>query len=366
MKNMKFAMGCMAMASAPWALAQSQLQVYGVVDMAVSAYRAEGAGTRTMLTAGGNQASRLGFRGREDLGGGMEAGFDLESGLNTDTGGGQATNTNNQPSGNVSGGLTFNRKSYLYLQSKLGQLRLGRDYTPGFWNLFAYDPFRNGVGIGGFSTYGGGPTVFRASNSVGYFSPGCTAFTCRGPYFQAMYAMGENGAANANRNDGNYRGWRAGYGGENWDVAISDGSTKNAAVGDYGQRNVGGSYVWNGHRLMLLWGENRTGNRLAALGGADRVRFSQVGGWIMAGGADYIPVSLTYLKRNDAINSNARKFSVGYVHTLSKRTVLYGTASFVSNGGMLNIPVSSGTEPGPTPAAGGRASGFDFGIRHTF
>lgn len=365
MKKMKIAMACAAVAADPAALAQS-VQMYGVVDMAVSAYRAEGAGTRTMVTSNGNQASRLGFRGREDLGTGLAAGFELEAGLNPDVGGGQATNTNNQPSGNATGGITFNRKSYLFLDSKAGQFRLGRDYVPGFWNLFAYDPFRNGVGIGGFSTYGGTSTVFRASNSLGYFSPGCASFTCKGFYFQAMYAFGENRSTDANKNDGNYWGWRAGYGGANWDVAVSDGRTRSAAAASYGQRNIGASYLWNNHRLMLLWGENRAGNHLAALGGGNRVRFSQLGGWISTGGTNYIPLSITYLQRNDAVDSSARKFSVGYVHALSKRTVLYGTYSHVSNGGTLSLPVSSGTELGPVPTAGGKASGFDLGIRHSF
>jgi predicted porin len=67
------------------------VQVYGVVDMAVSNYRGAGAGSRQMLTSSGNQASRLGFKGREDLGSGLAAGFDLEAGLNTDNGTGQAS-----------------------------------------------------------------------------------------------------------------------------------------------------------------------------------------------------------------------------------------------------------------------------------
>ena len=78
MKKMKIAMACAAVAADPAALAQS-VQMYGVVDMAVSAYRAEGAGTRTMVTSNGNQASRLGFRGREDLGNGLAAGFDTDA-----------------------------------------------------------------------------------------------------------------------------------------------------------------------------------------------------------------------------------------------------------------------------------------------
>ena len=357
----------LVVASAPAAFAQAgaSVQVYGVADMAISSYRGEGAGSRQMLTSSGNQASRVGFRGKESFGNGRVAGFDLEAGLNTDAGSGQPTNTNNQPSGHAVGGITFNRKSFVYLGGPLGTVRLGRDYTPGFWNLFVYDPFRNGVGIGGLTTYGTTSTGFRSSNGVGYFSPGCTDFRCNGFFFQATVAFGENQGAETGRKDGTYTGWRAGYGGDGWDIAVADGTTRSDKAGDYVQRNIGGSYVWQSHRLMLLLGEHKTGNRLAAMNEADSMRFAQIGGWISLG-KDYIPVSFTYLKRNDTADSRARKLSVGYVHTLSKRTALYGTYSYVSNGGLLRIPVSSGAEQGPLPIAGGKASGFDLGIRHNF
>ena len=361
-------------ALAPWGMAQaqepssSQLQVYGIVDMAVSAYHGEGAGTRTMITSSGNQASRVGFKGREDLGGGMLAGFDLEAGLNVDTGAGLGTNTNNQPNGAAGGGgLVFNRKSYLYWSGALGELRLGRDYTPSFWNTFVYDPYRVGVGISGPSMHGTTSTGIRASNSVGYYTPGCSSFSCKGPFLQVMAAMGENARSADNRSDGNYWGFRAGYGAANWDVAIASGTTKNVAAGNFRQSNIGGSYLWQGHRLMLLAGENKAGQGQASLDNANRVRFAQVGGWIKVGsGADYIPTSYTYLKRNDAQGSTAHKLSIGYVHALSRRTALYGTLVYIHNGGSLRLAASSSAEMGPTPVAGGAASGIDLGIRHNF
>lgn len=348
--------------------AQSSVQVYGVVDLAVSSYRGEGAGTKTMMTSSGNTASRIGFRGKEDLGDGMLVGFDLEAGLNPDVGGGLPTNINNQASGNVGGGgITFNRKSYMYLQGKAGQVRLGRDYTPGFWNTFVYDAFRVGVGSG-LTTLGTTSTGLRASNSVGYFTPGCFTFQCKGPFLQLMYAMGENTGPGPARNDGNYLGFRAGYGAANWDVAIASGTTKNAAADNFVQRNIGWGYTWQGHRLMLLAGENKVGKAQASWDGGSRVRYAQIGGWIKPSksSADYIPVNYTYLKRNDPQNSRAHKLSVGYVHALSRRTAVYGTLAYIDNGGLLRQPVSSSAELGPIPKAGGSASGLDIGIRHAF
>ena len=97
------------------------------------------------------------------------------------------------------------------------------------------------------------------------------------------------------------------------------------------------------------------------------MRFAQVGGWIKVGsGADYIPTSYTYLKRNDAQGSTAHKLSIGYVHALSRRTALYGTVVYIHNGGSLRLAASSSAEMGPTPVAGGAASGIDLGIRHNF
>src|SRR4051812_24494423 len=102
----------MALVAAGSACAQSSVTLYGVVDVGVSYYKGEGSPGRLKITSGGSQQSRLGFRGTEDLGGGMYAGFELEAGLNPDTGAGQATNTNNQASGTApAAGLTFNRKS---------------------------------------------------------------------------------------------------------------------------------------------------------------------------------------------------------------------------------------------------------------
>lgn len=366
MNNKKW-IWAMAVCAPQLALAQSSVTVYGVLDMAISSYRGEGAGSRQMLTSSGNQSSRLGFRGREVLGAGWAAGFDLESGLNPDNGTGTPTNTNNQPSGGAgNGGLVFSRKSLVYLESKdWGQLRLGRDYTPAFWNLFVYDPFRVGVGMSGQVLHGTTSTAFRASNSIGYYSPGCSSPQCKGWHFQGMYALGENADSTPARRDGNLYAWRLGYGGAHFEMGVASSATRSAVAGDYTQHNIGGAYELQKHRLMFLWGENQIGKPQAALSGADRVRFWQLGAWVSVG-QGYIPVSYMHLKRNDAQGSTSRKLALGYVHPLSKRTSLYGTYTHITNTGTMRIPVSSASEQGPMPVAGGNASGVDLGIRHAF
>src|SRR5687768_6298149 len=125
MKKSLIALAVMAAAGA--ASAQSSVTLFGIVDATL----AWGRGTvadRFQLTNSGYNSSRLGFRGTEDLGGGMSASFWLEAGVNNDNGTGAATNANNQTlpaltapaagaalsaSGVRAGqqGLTFNRRS---------------------------------------------------------------------------------------------------------------------------------------------------------------------------------------------------------------------------------------------------------------
>ena len=129
----------------------------------------------------GMSSSRLGFRGVEDLGGGLKASFWLEMGLAPDTGRsargdwGSGTAQRNQ--------LVFNRRSTVSLSNQWGELRLGRDYTATFWSWTVFDPFgTNGVGAAtnlalgrtcqtalAGTTYG---TLVRANNMVQYILPG--------------------------------------------------------------------------------------------------------------------------------------------------------------------------------------------------
>lgn len=118
-----------------FANAQSSVTLFGVVDTGISNYSSKsqdmnGAtlfnpfyvnqGTRTAsqtaLSSGGYSTSRLGFRGTEDLGGGLAASFWLEAPISPDDG--------------KTGITTFQRRSTVSLSGGFGELRLGRDYVP--------------------------------------------------------------------------------------------------------------------------------------------------------------------------------------------------------------------------------------------
>src|SRR5256885_14647011 len=82
------------------ASAQSKVEIFGVVDVGVTHLNGSGP-SKTGLSTGGANISRIGFRGTEELGGGLRAGFWLEAGLDVDSGSGKARG----------GGLGLNRRA---------------------------------------------------------------------------------------------------------------------------------------------------------------------------------------------------------------------------------------------------------------
>jgi predicted porin len=345
------------------ASAQSSVTLFGIVD-ATWAHGHGNTTNKTQLTNSGYNSSRLGFRGTEDLGGGMSASFWLEAGLNNDDGRGAATNTNNQASGGaVAGigggqGLTFNRRSTVSLAGGWGELRLGRDYTPQFWNLTVFDPFgTNGVGttqtLNSIIT---GVTAVRASNTVGYFLPG----NLGGFYGQAQYYMGENNTG-ASHKDGTGYGLRVGFANGPFNIAAAFSKTNYntvgasglaGAVGDVHQNNIAGQWDFGVAKLMGEYSRDKNGT----LEGKGYL----IGGLIPVGAGE-IRVAYSRYRTDAATDPTAKKWALGYVHNLSKRTALYATVAHVSNEGasaqMLN---------GATGTAGSTSTGYDLGIRHSF
>lgn len=360
-----------ALALAGLAQAQSSLTLFGVVDASVAHVRGSGPGAqgKWQLNSSGDTASRLGLRGIEDLGGGWTAGFWLDAGLQNDTGSGLATNSNNQASGvsGAGGGLTFNRRATVSLAGPLGEVRLGRDYVPSFWNSPLFEPFGAGGGVGSSLLYSAGlgglthPVGTRASNSIGYFlPPGLGGF-----YGQVMHAFGENasgsvlpGTGVSNRNDGRYSGARLGWQGGGLDMAVATGRTTYAA-GNLRVTNLAASYTWGEE-----WGRLRLMGQIqsASLGGLkDR-------GWLVGlqwpVGNGQIKAAYARYRRDTGQpgpDPTASKLSLGYVHHLSKRSAVYGTVARIGNANG-----SAQALAGVSTAPGHAASGVEFGIRHSF
>ncbi|MBT9441448.1 MAG: porin [Acidovorax sp.] len=350
MKKSLIALAVLAASGA--AMAQSSVTLFGVVD-ATYAYGSGSVANKSQLTNSGYNSSRLGFRGVEDLGGGMSASFWLEAGVNNDNGSGANTSTNNQGASGATGGggLTFNRRSTVSLNGGFGEVRLGRDYTPQFWNLTVFDPFgTNGVGTTQtLNSSLGGPTTVRASNSIGYFLPG----NLGGFYGQAQYYMGENLSNAANKKDGNGLALRAGYANGPINVALAFSDTKFLS-GNIKAVNLGGQYDLGVAKIMAHY------NQDDVKGGNEGKGFL-IGGLVPVGAGEIRLAYSTYKIDTVGADPRSNKIALGYVHNLSKRTALYATYAHVSNKNGAAQSLN-----GSVTAAGDNSNGYDFGIRHSF
>ncbi|GAB3629966.1 porin [Pandoraea terrae] len=111
--------------------AQSNVTIYGIVDAGVEyVTHASDAGGAARFISGGKNTSRFGFRGSEDLGGGLKAVFQLESGFNVANG-----QFDDGP------GAIFDRRATVGLKDKRwGQVTLGRTFTTTYDYMLPFDP----------------------------------------------------------------------------------------------------------------------------------------------------------------------------------------------------------------------------------
>ena len=215
--------------------------------------------SKTGLSTGGANISRLGFRGTEDLGGGLKAGFWLEAGLDVDSGVGKA----------AGGSLNFNRRSTVSLMGNWGEVRLGRDDSATFLNTLIFDPFlTNGVGgTGAFTMLGipgvpstGGAPIQISNALLPAPEPGRLLWPGAGGLWRAAQRC-------PNKREGDYRGLRLGYRQGAFNGALAMGRLYgNTGDTNLTANNVGLSYDFGVAKPMLLWAmEKRGGTKITAV-----------------------------------------------------------------------------------------------------
>jgi predicted porin len=319
------------------ASAQSSVTLFGIVD--VNARNVDNkAGDISSLSTDGINSSRLGFRGVEDLGGGLRASFWIEGALQPDTGN--------------AGGQTWQRRSTVSLLGGFGEVRLGRDYTPTFWNHTVFDVFgTNGVGSALNIWTKATPiatTTVRANNTIGYFLPSMGGF-----YGQVQVAAGEGTPGNK------YAGGRLGYGAGPFNIAASYGQTEQDGpmIDDEKEWNVGGSFAFSFLTVMGQYSQSEY---------ASNENKSWSVGLSVPFGASTLKASYGETEFATAASSpKAKQIAVGYQYDLSKRTALYANASQVENDtGLVRTVV--GTGGAPVSGTGFKSTGYEIGLRHSF
>lgn len=358
------------------AWAQSNVTLYGVIDAPVEyvnrvapAPGQQGGSRLSMPTNGGLSGSRWGMRGTENLGGGLQALFVLESGFGIDT-------------GVAAQSRAFNRQAYVGIGSEYGKLTFGRQYTAifegavnfsptRFATLYEPDVFMAGLNYREDNTvkYSGtfGPVNVAAHYSFGVGAPaiGLTPITL--PSETPGHA-GDNAGWGASAT---YLGGTFGatifY--DQWNPALATGqagrSRKAGAAASYssGLFKVMAGYRWakmefaNGATFMrddYYWaGVNYQATQAVAL---------------TLGYAYANMKTLTPTATARATNP-ANPWQVNFVadYSLSKRTDVYVTTAYSHNGGLNFDSVQSSFATGYIPEPGQKGMfGIAVGVRHIF
>jgi predicted porin len=356
------------MSAAPvWAQqSQSTVTIYGLLDQGVERLSGTSAGNGTSTSdyrvGSGTAASRLGFRGSEDLGGGLKAVFTLESGMSMDAG------TLSQ------GSRIFGRQSYVGLTGSFGSLTFGRQYTMRYYGILDADLF--GAGSHGLGSLDSGIPNARADNSISYrghwgdFSGGAN-------FSRGRDAVGANNASATNcagetANTKQCREWSAmaKYGNASWGVVGSYEKQHGGTAATFGgltapeltdSRVMVNSYLNVGESKFAV-GWIKRNNDGSATKKSDL--FWVVGSVPLGATAFSVDSMLAQLKFDDSPNK-AVLFSLRGNYELSKRTRLYVSGAAVKNSGTLALAASTNA-PATGPLPGGKQGAIMAGIRHTF
>lgn len=332
--------------------AQSSVTLFGVIDTGIGHYRVQGGGHQTALASDGLVSSRLGFRGQEDLGGGLSAGFWLEGSFAADN-----------PS-------TFDlaRRSTVSLAGPWGEVRLGRDYTPTYMiqSEFSGPWVTNGVGEsivyrGRASLYGsanaGQSTHVRTSNSVSYFLPRDLS----GLSGQLQYAFPET---IDDSDAGRYLGGRLTYKRGAFSVGAAYSRTQGGPKApatrprDIRSASIGASYDFGVASIETLYARDR-----AEMPQGPKTLEGLTAGLVVPVGVGEIRVSYGKIAfSHPGDHARANKVALGYVHHLSKRTALYATYAYLQNRRGAAFTVGGD----PAGIANRSSSGQNVGIRHAF
>jgi predicted porin len=344
-------LGCMGLS----AHAQSSVTLYGVVDAGLlytsksfNPLTGQNTGHQFSALTGGLTPSLFGLRGSEDLGGGLKAIFDLESGF--DMTNGSFTDSN---------GNLFGRKAYVGIASNYGTVKAGVQESPFVTSLIALDP-RNVAYFGsGVPIYVGGVFVTGIfnSNAISYMSPTIAGFKAN-----AMLALGGTaGNFQAGRQYSVSLDYR--YGPLLVTAAMYDGNAGGTAATTpipstvaFIGRTIGATYTFGQAAVKLAY-------TLEKIAGSFDNRIYSGGGRYQITPAVAADAGVWYTSDGNNTNNHSILAATGVTYSLSKATLLYGQFGYVDNHGFMHVGLSTN---GALFGATGSTFGTAIGIRHLF
>jgi general bacterial porin, GBP family len=327
------------------AAAQSSVTLYGVADTFFQ-YLDNGGKHSYSERSGGNTGSLFGLKGSEDLGNGLKAVFDVETGYNINNGALFADTS-----------ALFYRQAWVGLNNdKYGSLTFGRQYQPTFWAVYPTDPFRGNEVLSPLSaavlavdrnTLATQYVTGRTSNSVLYKSPNVAGFQ-----LYAMYAFAATITQPVPETSGNTLDLAATYSGYGLYAALAyqyQHPGTETVPGLPATLNLLGTEHYTGalgYRIGIVniqfnYSYNRPkdapAHSLAALLGAGKpYSVMEFGATIQATPADSIEIA-GFERNVRGAHDNTPGVEIGADHSLSKRTNVYLRAGYMKNNGTATM-----------------------------
>lgn len=301
-------------AAAPLAYGQSAVTIYGRLDTSVDSIKNGTVSQRQVR----DNASRLGFRGTEDLGGGLKAAFGLEMGINSDTG---ASTT-----------PAF-RNSYVGLTGGFGGIALGRldSANPTGSPIYSLVTRHTEFVIHDAGATAVGTAVLnarnRVSNAIGYQSPVFSNLVFRSRYYMNGEGVAES-ATGPIRFESDFKSldMSLSYGEQGGPLGLGIGFGKDTRRGGTpanGFKNkwmLVGSYEFGPVTAWAIAGQdkyNGTGTTRS------KVDIRYIGASVPAGSAGKVIANYSTRDVQADRNGKLKKLSLGYSHRMSKRTQVY-------------------------------------------
>ncbi len=345
-----------ALAATSGAFAQSSVTLYGVVDASIEHVKGDQGVTR--VSSDNLASSRLGFKGSEDLGGGLRANFALETAVKSDTGanGGGANRF-------------FDRAAWAGLQGGFGELRLGRiDSSIGalagdtkILGAQAYDDLK-------IAPTRAGNAYRRVDNAITYLLPSfVSGLTAQLQYSTAADStVVGNAETTSGSSVGKAYGLNVKYAAGPFSAGLGYLSAKDESATLANEQKANATLVFAGYDFGVVKLTGYYNAETRAFANADRLTVAGIKLGVPVTADFTITASVAQASNVAAAASNSDHddaviSSIKAVYNLSKRTAVYGLVTNVNNESLAALNVS-----GATVAAGNSSRGVAFGIAHAF
>lgn len=364
--------------SAPAMAATSNVEVYGLMSMGVDSVNTELAnGTSNRVGRVSDYATRLGFKGSEDLGNGLKAIWQIESQVTAD-GGASTTAASGGLSGATTafGGATL-RNTFVGLSSKdMGTTMIGKIDTPYKSSTGRFDQFGdtmgdyNGLVGAAHNTSAGNYFDLRPANVAAYVSPNFAGFSAA-----AAYVFGGETATSGTVSNGNAYSLAAMYDAgplyltaayEKHNLGTSTSGSLGGFAADQERKawKLGAAYSIMDFTLAAMY--EKTDDNLGT-NGANSLGHNT---WFLSGkyqmGAVALKAQYAKAGETDAADTGAKLYTLGADYGFSKRTTVYALYTKISNDAAANYNFALNSAPAATGTVGADYSGFSLGVKHSF